>query len=142
LLRGYSARKSTAIDGSADEVYRASAVEPWRFVRTRLRVKGMVGGPAEGGGRAAGYFTSASGLTAYTGDVFPEKYESDNLFVGDVGSNLVHLKRIATRGLEKTAKPATPPRTEFLTSTDDWFRPVQFAYGPDGSLGIRQPNNG
>ena len=135
LLRGYRARKSIAVEGPAAEVYRASAVEPWRIVRTRLRVKGMVRGPVEGGGRAAGYFTSASGLTAYTGDAFPKNYQEDDyFFVGDVGSNLVHLKTIKTNGLDKTAQRATEPMTELLTSTDNWFRPVQFANAPDGSL--------
>ena len=135
LLTGYRSRRSIAVEGPAAEVFRTSDVEPWRIVRTRLRVKGMVGGPVEGGGRAAGYFTSASGITAYNGDAFPSAYQKDEyLFVGDVGSNLVHLKRIETNGLEKIAKRATPPQTEFLTSTDNWFRPVQFANGPDGSI--------
>lgn len=137
LLSGYRARKSIAVEGPAAEVFRTSAVEPWRIVRTRLRVKGMVGGPVEGGGRAAGYFTSASGLTAYTGDAFPKNYQEDDyFFVGDVGSNLVHLKKVNTNGIDKTAQRATKPRTEFLTSTDNWFRPVQFANAPDGSLYI------
>ena len=65
---------------------------------------------------------------------FPEEYQDDHFFVGDVGSNLVHLKSIKTRGLDKVAVRSTEPRTEFLTSKDNWFRPVQFANGPDGSL--------
>lgn len=129
------ARRSIAVDGPSAPVYRASEVEPWRIVRTRLRVKGMVSGPVEGGGRPAGYFTSASGVTAYLGDGFGEPYDSgDYIFVGDVGGNLVHLKRVDTNGLDKTATRATAPEKEFLTSTDTWFRPVQFANGPDGAL--------
>lgn len=135
LLNGYRSRKSIAADGASAEVYRTSPVEPWRIVRTRLRVKGMVGGPVEGGGRASGYFTSASGITAYTGGSFSSRFQRDDyFFVGDVGSNLVHLKRVVTDGLSKRAERATPPREEFLTSTDNWFRPVQFANGPDGAL--------
>ena len=37
------------VDGGAAEVYRISKVEPWRVVRTRWRVQGLVGGPVEGG---------------------------------------------------------------------------------------------
>ena len=33
-------------------MFRISPDEPWRVVRTRLRVKGIVEGPVEGGGRA------------------------------------------------------------------------------------------
>ncbi|MEM7317107.1 MAG: PVC-type heme-binding CxxCH protein, partial [Planctomycetota bacterium] len=43
-----SLRRSIAIDGKQAEVFRASPVEPWRVVRTRLRVGGIVGGPVEG----------------------------------------------------------------------------------------------
>ncbi|NIP96357.1 MAG: hypothetical protein GWO24_24155, partial [Akkermansiaceae bacterium] len=80
-------------DGGAAEVYRISRVEPWRVVRTRWRVQGKVRGPVEGGGRAAGYVTSASGLVVYRGDALPEEFRG-NVFVGDVGSNLVHRKVI------------------------------------------------
>lgn len=132
---GYQSRRSIAIDGPSAEVYRTSAVEPWRVVRTRLRVKGMVSGPVEGGGRASGYFTSASGVTAYTGDAFPGAFQDgEHVFVGDVGSNLVHLKQIETNGLERAASRVSDDKSEFLTSTDNWFRPVQFANGPDGAL--------
>ena len=43
-----SARVSIAADGPQAEVYRTSPVEPWRIVRTRLRVGGLVPGPIEG----------------------------------------------------------------------------------------------
>ncbi|MCA9137469.1 MAG: hypothetical protein KDB00_11940, partial [Planctomycetales bacterium] len=56
LLIAPSARQSIAADGPQAEVFRISPVEPWRIVRTRLRVAGLVSGPIEGGGRAAGYF--------------------------------------------------------------------------------------
>lgn len=126
--------RSIAVDGPAAEVYRASPVEPWRDVRTRLRVKGMVGGPVEGGGRAAGYFTGATGVTVYTGDAFPKQYlKHTHAFVGDVGGNLVHHKVIETDGLDKFGR-RVEEQSEFMASPDNWFRPVQFANGPDGCL--------
>ena len=126
------------VDGGAAEVYRTSAVEPWRVVRTRWRVQGRVRGPVEGGGRATGYFTSASGLTVYRGGALGES-QLGTVFVGDVGSNLVHQKRIAfPPGMvqPEAHRPASLSKSEFLTSTDNWFRPVQCANGPDGALYI------
>jgi putative membrane-bound dehydrogenase-like protein len=134
LLANSNPRRSIAADGPAAEVYRTSPVEPWRIVRTRLRVKGMVSGPIEGGGRAAGYFTGATGVTIYTGDAFPDPYRQQTFaFIGDVGGNLVHQKRVDDNGLSKIARRVDEGR-EFLASSDNWFRPVQFANGPDGAL--------
>ncbi|MFO0914937.1 MAG: PVC-type heme-binding CxxCH protein [Pirellulales bacterium] len=124
--------QSIAEDGPAAEVYRISPVEPWRVVRTRLRVQGLVPGPVEGGGRAAGYFTSATGVTVYTGDHLPLAYRG-RVFVGDVGSNLVHQKSLQWNGLLAVGK-RVDQQTEFLRSSDTWFRPVQMANGPDGAL--------
>ena len=126
------------IDGPSAEVYRTSPVEPWRVVRTRWRVQGRVRGPIEGGGRDSGYFTSASGLCIYRGTALPEAFRG-NEFVGDVGSNLVHRKLItksADRIHLEARRPADELQSEFLTSTDNWFRPVMCTNGPDGALYI------
>ena len=56
---GTRARKSIAVDGGQAPVFRDSPIEPWRLVRTRLRVAGRVPGPVEGGGTPAGYFTGS-----------------------------------------------------------------------------------
>jgi len=125
-------------DGGAAEVFRTSEVEPWRVVRTRWRVQGLVRGPVEGGGRASGYFTSASGLGIYRGTALGDGFRG-NLFVGDVGSNLVHRKLIQRSevAVELVAtRPQDEQEVEFLTSTDNWFRPVQCTNGPDGGLYI------
>jgi len=127
-------RVSIAADGPQAEVYRASAVEPWRIVRTRLRVAGDVPGPVEGGGRAAGYFTGATGATIYRGDAWPRQ-AFELAVVGDVGSNLVHRKRLEPRGLEFVAQ-RIDEKCEFVASSDIWFRPCQFANAPDGTLYI------
>lgn len=128
------ARKSIASDGPAADVFRISPVEPWRIVRTRLRIQGLVPGPVEGGGTAAGYFTSATGVTIYKGDAWPADYRG-NAFIGDVGSNLVHRKIIEPDGVLLAAHRADAD-TEFLRSRDIWFRPAQFCNGPDGNLYI------
>ncbi len=129
---------SIAADGAAAPVYRISPDEPWRIVRTRWRVSGVVKGAVEGGGRVSGYFTAATGITLYTGDAYGPEFR-DNAFIGDAGSNLVHRKIVATT--PNAARPAAvraddERETEFLRSRDNWFRPVNFENGPDGCLYI------
>lgn len=129
---------SIADDGQAAPVFRISDDEPWRIVRTRWRVAGMVRGPVEGGGRVSGYFTSATGINLYWGDAFGDAYR-DNAFIGDVGSNLVHRKLVVQKdGLSQpvATRPSDEMDTEFLRSSDNWFRPCSFANGPDGCLYI------
>lgn len=125
-------RRSIAADGPAADVYRSSPVEPWRLLRTHLRVSGQVPGIIEGGGRAAGYFTGATGVHIYCGDQWPNQPEMLAL-VCDVGGNLVHRKRLDNDGLWKIGR-RIDEQTEFLRSSDTWFRPVQLGDGPDGAL--------
>ncbi len=127
-------RISIAADGPQATVFRASPVEPWRIVRTRLRVAGSVPGPIEGGGRPAGYFTGATGSTVVRGDAFPEEWHHV-VVVGDAGGNIVHRKKLHRNGLEFVGE-RMDVESEFVASTDIWFRPVQFANGPDGGLYI------
>jgi putative membrane-bound dehydrogenase-like protein len=127
-----AAREGIAADGAAADVFRRSPVEPWREVRTRLRMKGIVPGIVEGGGRAAGYFTSATGVTIYRGDAWPTECYGQ-VIVGDVGGNLIHRKRIEENGTNLSGV-RVDEGVEFISSTDIWFRPVQFANAPDGCL--------
>lgn len=127
-------RRSIAVDGPQAEVFRTSPVEPWRIVRTRLRVQGIVPGVVEGGGRAAGYFTGATGVTIYRGNAWPAEYVGWAL-VGDVGGNLVHRKRLDADGVSFQAH-RVDEKSEFVSSSDIWFRPCQFANAPDGSMWV------
>jgi putative membrane-bound dehydrogenase-like protein len=116
---------SIAKDGDAGSVYRSSPDEPWRVARTRMRVSGVVKGVIEGGGRPSGYFTSATGIF----------WLDDRLYVGEVAGNLVHRKSISPSGSTFVAD-RMDDQSEFLASTDIWFRPVNFQTGPDGALYI------
>ncbi|HVS34945.1 MAG TPA: PVC-type heme-binding CxxCH protein [Gemmataceae bacterium] len=120
-----------APDGKYTKLYRISAVEPWRKLRTRLRTEGVVPGSDEGG-QPSGFFTGATGVTVYRGDAYPAEYR-DNVFVGEVANNLVYRARLEPDGVGLKAVRADAG-VEFLASRDDWFRPVQFANGPDGCL--------
>ncbi len=129
-----SARRSIAADGPQAAVFRASPVEAWRVARTDMRLKGLAPGPIEGGGRAAGYFTSGTGITVYEGGLFDTGDETW-VFVADVGSNLIHRKRLIPDGVIYVGERIDKD-TEFVRSTDIWFRPVQMAIGPEGALYI------
>ncbi len=114
-------------DDPAAEVFRISPDEPWR-------VAGTVQGLIEGGGRASGYFTAATGITIYRGNAFSSEFDGD-AFVADCGSNLIHRKKVRPDGVGfKAERPADEQKVESLASTDNWFRPVQLANGPDGAL--------
>ena len=97
---------SIPVDGGAAEVYRISPEEPWRILRTRWRVTGLASGPVEGGGRASGYFTGATGVTIYRGDAMGSSF-SGNAFIADCGSNLIHRKRLHSRGEEIVGERST-----------------------------------
>jgi putative membrane-bound dehydrogenase-like protein len=126
-------RRSIAADGAQANVFRTSPVEPWRILRTNLRVSGVAPGLLEGGGRPSGYFTSATGVTIYNGNQMPDLY--GQAFIADVGSNLVHRKRLSRDGVGWKGE-RIDVESEFIASSDTWFRPVQFANAPDGCLYI------
>jgi hypothetical protein len=73
---------------------------------------------------ATGFFTSAAGVTIYRGSAYPPEFRG-NAFIGDVGGNLIHRKTIKPKGAGLVAERADE-NTEFVTSTDNWFRPVNF----------------
>jgi putative membrane-bound dehydrogenase-like protein len=123
-----------AAEGAAAPVFRISPPEPWRVVRTRERAADAVMArslpPTEL--FATGFFTSATGITIYRGTAYPPEYRG-NAFVGDVGGNLVHRKTVTVAGATFLATRADANR-EFLASSDNWFRPVNFANTPYGTL--------
>lgn len=76
--------------------------------------------------------TGTCGALIYRGDAFPAAY-CGNAFVPEPCANLVKRFTMSeTDGIVKATN--TAKTTEFLTSTDERFRPVQAANGPDGAL--------
>ncbi len=146
--------RNIAVEGPASQVFRTSPPEPWRIVRQKWRAadKGYKlvfneeGGwdfipldPSKKSGvlpteTPTGNFTSATGITIYRGNAYPEEYRG-NAFIGDVGGNLVHRKTVTTDHVVYQAKRADIGQ-ELLSSSDNWCRPVSFVNGPDGSLMI------
>lgn len=136
-LAAPAAAVEIAVEGKYTPLYSISPDEPWRKVRTRMRAEKQFGGPVEGPAGTAqvsGYFTAATGVTVYRGDALPEEYRG-NLFTGEAANNLVYRAKLEPDGVALSARRARPERNqEFLASTDNWFRPVQMAVGPDGAL--------
>jgi len=123
-----------AVEGPAAPVFRISAAEPWRLIRTRQRAADPEMRrrlpPSEL--VPVGFFTSATGITIYRGSAYPPSFQG-NAFIGDVGGNLVHRKSLAVQGGAYVASRADRD-VEFLASDDNWFRPVNFANTPHGTL--------
>ncbi len=113
-------------------VHPTSPPEPWRVVRTEMRIQGAFSGPVEGGGKPGGYFTAACGLTFYLGDAWPEGCRGQALVCEGAG-NLVHRMQLEPDGVAMQADRVEEGR-EFWTSDEVWFRPIQLANGPDGNL--------
>ena len=76
--------------------------------------------------------TAACGPAIYRGDLFPAEFRG-NAFVCEPAGNLVRRNVLAEQDGVINAANATPG-TEFLTSTDERFRPVNLYTGPDGAL--------
>ena len=79
-------------------------------------------------------FTAACSPWIYRSTLFPEEYYG-NAFVAEPAGNLVKRNVITQTGNMLKGKDPHPG-VEFLASTDERFRPVDFATGPDGALYI------
>jgi mono/diheme cytochrome c family protein/glucose/arabinose dehydrogenase len=77
-------------------------------------------------------FTSAGAPLIYRGDALPAEFRG-NAFVCEPAGNLVKRNLVFGGGLEPASRFAHADR-EFLASTDERFRPVFLADGPDGAL--------
>ncbi|MAS92834.1 MAG: dehydrogenase [Verrucomicrobiales bacterium] len=76
-------------------------------------------------------FTAAGGQWIYKGDRLPGL--RGNYFVPEPGGNLVRRSVLTREGGMVNAENAYV-ESEFIASTDERFRPVNMATGPDGSL--------
>jgi len=125
-----------AESGDQLPVYRTSPPEAWRELRaTRWSAdpavtiymprSELVG---------AGVVTSSSGITVYRGDAYPPEFRG-NIFVAEPAGNLFYrLKAIPDGPTFKAVR--ADDKVDFVTSTDIWYRPVNFVNAPDGTLHV------
>lgn len=80
----------------------------------------------------AGTFSAACAVTVWRGGALPSRYDGHVLSCDPTG-NLVHHDELVPRGATFVARRSRDHR-ELLASSDNWFRPVYLASGPDGAL--------
>lgn len=78
-------------------------------------------------------FTAAGSPWIYRGDLFPEF--QGNVFVSEPAGNFVRRNVLTSENGAPVGRNAYE-KQEFLASTDERFRPVNFSTGPDGALYI------
>ncbi|HEX4149873.1 MAG TPA: HEAT repeat domain-containing protein, partial [Pirellulales bacterium] len=128
-----SALQDVAEAGDTIAVFRTSAPEPWRVINaSRLTGVGDMRMPKSE--KNHGYFTSAAGATLYRGSAYPESFRRQ-VFIGEVANNLIHRELLTPQGVTFTSQ-RIDQGAEFVTSHDNWFRPVNFVNAPDGTLHV------
>ncbi len=94
--------------------------------------RGYIPGALDDQGRIQ-EFTSACAPIVYRGNLFSEF--SGNAFVCEPVGNLIKRSKLSNSGGRITGQSVYPDR-DFLTSTDERFRPCWITTGPDGALYI------
>ena len=134
LLTAPRAIRDVVPSGDSIAVFQISPAEPWRAINAaRLAADPNKKSPFDST-VAKGYVTSSSGVTIYRGAAYPEQYYG-NAFIGEVAGNLVMRYKLNPDGVTFQGQRAHED-SEFLASTDNWFRPVNFINAPDGMLHV------
>ena len=81
-----------------------------------------------------GRFTAAAGTAIYEGGAWPAKWNY-SYSTTEPTLNIVHHQFVKPNGVTyQVAKEKGREETEFIRSTDLWFRPIENRVGPDGAL--------
>lgn len=79
-------------------------------------------------------FTSACSSMVYRDELLGPAF-AGNTFVSEPVHNLVHREVLSPRGATFNSRRAIDEQqSEFLASSDNWFRPTMLRVGPDGAL--------
>ncbi|MEO2046204.1 MAG: PVC-type heme-binding CxxCH protein, partial [Pirellulales bacterium] len=117
----------------ANPVFRISPIEHWRQIRSSRRIA-HTRLSSSGAGVSQHVVDAAAGVTVYRGGAYGQEFYG-NVVVGDAQNNLVHRRRLHPMGVTFHSERADA-QTEFVRSSDNWFRPVNFVNGPDGTLTV------
>ncbi|HEY2250157.1 MAG TPA: PVC-type heme-binding CxxCH protein, partial [Planctomycetaceae bacterium] len=112
-------------------IFRISPIERWRHIRSSRRIAKNERAAASPGA-SHHVVDAAAGVTVYRGGAYPPEYYGQ-VFVGDGQNNLVHRRELIPDGVTFQSK-RVDDKTEFVRSSDIWFRPVNFINAPDGTL--------
>lgn len=119
------------VAGSPVPIHRISPLERWRQIRSSRRIAHGERS-AELAGASHHVVDAAAGATIYRGTAYPEAFRG-NAFVGDAQNNLIHRMKLTPDGPTFKAT-SVDGDTEFVRSSDNWFRPVNLLNAPDGTL--------
>ena len=81
-----------------------------------------------------GRFTSACGVMVYRDTLFGSAFQHSAFVSAPVHNLIHHLQLQSVKSTFVGTRPAKTQRSEFLASTDPWFRPTTIRTGPDGAL--------
>ena len=119
--------------GGSVPIFRISPIERWRQIRSSRRIAHGTRS-AESAGASHHVVDAGAGVTIYRGSAYPAEFYG-NAFVGDAQNNLVHRRILVKDGPTfQAVRGAREGATEFVRSSDNWFRPVNFINAPDGTL--------
>ncbi len=113
--------------------FRISQPDPWRVRRGQDPAWVKFYGERETDNN---YFSGGCGGLIYRAGLFPKRYVG-NFFYCEPSLNLVHRAIVTRDGAGYKAHRAPgEEQSEFLASTDQWFRPINLRVGPDGAIYI------
>ena len=118
-------------------IFRISPTERWRQIRSSRRIA-HAQRSATSSGASHHVIDAAAGVTIYRGGAYPKAYYG-NVFIGGAQNNLIHRRILSPHGVTFTSRRADA-NTEFVRSSDNWFRPVNFVNSPDGTLYVLDMN--
>lgn len=82
------------------------------------------------------HVTSGCSPAPYRDDLFGAGF-AESVFIGEPVHNTVHREVLEAEGSGlRSRRAAGEERSEFLSSTDPWFRPTTVRTGPDGALWV------
>jgi len=113
--------------------YRISKPHPWRVKRQQDPQWVKFYGARE---TDSNFFSGGCSNEFYGDTLFPEQYRG-NMFYCEPSLNMVHRCIVTRDGAGyKGERAASEQQSEFLASTDQWFRPMNLRVGPEGGLYI------
>ncbi len=132
----YPAEANTESLFQYNRVYPSSQPHPWRLKRSQDPAWVKFYGAAEA--TANGFWTAACGPEIYRAAAFPPEYRG-SYFICENAQNFINRSLLERDGAGYRIRRVPEDeqhKREFLTSTEQWFRPVNLTVGPDGALYI------
>ena len=141
LRRHYLARNPylavpTAIQdiaGGSVPIFRISPIERWRHIRSSRRIAHSERS-RDSAGASHHVVDAAAGVTIYRGSAYPAEYLRQRLRRRRPEQPCASPD--VSTPTARRSRQSGPARTEteFVRSSDNWFRPVNFVNAPDGTL--------